>query len=391
MAINDFTDRQNNPPVIPDIFQLANTPTPPIAQAGGLPGGGLQQFSSDGLIIPAPPQDTPAAVPLAGGVTIPRAPGTGTVAIPTEAFKARQQKEARTLRSEAEMQQRIRQSGSISATQKIARSLRDQGVSEDEIRSALETPTVDGRTIRGEDTPERKLARLSQLQKKATFQRSGKGISSRTRDRIVQSARFDEGGNPKNAAGRAQQFTDFIDDLGPDPQSDKTNFDSMTPSEKREFSRGLESMSRGTQTGEQQRRLANIQKRVEKRRGRDFSKKEADRVQSASDLKTQNTKSLIKSREQKEEFKREVKDQERLKEAYKAAVKDFGADSEQAVRALSEWEGFKFSVTDETDLAVTDDQIRSQIPDVTDVELGSIRRALDSGVSFETILERANQ
>jgi hypothetical protein len=137
---------------------------------------------------------------------------------------------------QAKREQMIKQSGALHASRKLAKSMQEQGISEDAIRKALESPSA------GEQTPERRLARLQSFQRSQATQ--GGAIDKKTRDRLA-SVPVDEEGVPKGIAGQAVGFAEFADDLGSDPTSEQSNLEFMTPSERREFSRGIRDMSRG--------------------------------------------------------------------------------------------------------------------------------------------------
>lgn len=185
-----------------------------------------------------------------------------------DALKGENQAEARRLYVEAKQQQTIRDSGARHASKKIEESLRDQGVSDEKMKKAIE----------GSKTEEDRFRAMNRLQKAETLKRIDTTRDERVASRLAAKEQRNEDGSAKNDAAVAVDFEDFFSDLGPDPQSEKANIDFLSKSQKKEYQRIMNEASRGRVEDAKFKRIAKFQKDVEKKRDREFAKKQADIV-----------------------------------------------------------------------------------------------------------------
>jgi hypothetical protein len=151
---------------------------------------------------------------------------------------------------EARQQQIIKESGSRAATDKITASLKDQGITEDAIVEAT----------KGAKTQFEKFQAINRLQKKETLKRIRTEKDKRVASRISKRAKRNEDGTARNDPAVAEDYDSFFTEIN--PATGKPNQDLMTPSQKREYNRYMEKVSRGNVSDSEAGRIENIKKRV---------------------------------------------------------------------------------------------------------------------------------
>ena len=203
----------------------------------------------------------------------------------------------------------------------VISSLEKEGMTRDEIKKAI--GGTEGKS------KAQALSELNRLQRSRAKARGDGGLDNKIRDRVVEGARFDtdEAGNeiPQNTEGRAKQFMDRADNLGPDPQSETSIYDGMKPSEKRQYDRTIASMSQGTKNPNAERKLADLIDRAEEGAERKYLKKQADREQNALTLASKRAQTADDNaqrqlmRDRIQGWKTEL---ETIDDAYKKAKRD---------------------------------------------------------------------
>ena len=266
----------------------------------------------------------------------------------------------------------------------VISSLEKEGLTRDEIQAAI--GGTEGKS------KAQALAELQRLQRTRAKTRTDGGIDSKVRNRVVEGARFDtdEAGNqiPKNTEGRAKQFMDRADDLGPDPSSETSLYDNMKPSEKKQYDRTIASMASGTKNPNAERRLSDLITKVEKEQERKYMQKQekvvSDELKKAERKEaTAETKALLdNAKNELLEIGKAVKDKQIPK-----AERDRLRERQLGILDwLNDYNTGKAAAVGGAE--VTDKQIKAQIPDVTEVEMAEIRKGLANGFTLEQMAGR---
>ena len=234
--------------------------------------------------------------------------------------------EARKIIAEAQQQTTIKESGARSANQKIVKSLRDQGVTDDQIKAAIGTPK----------TNYEQFQKLNRLQKTEQLKRGADSRTQKAMDRLYQSARTNEDGTPKNRSGAAVEAYEFFQGTGKDPSNDKSFYDRLSPSQRKEFDRYIESASRNSATQNQERRIGQFKKEIVRKDEHLFAKKEYDDAQSKITSYLENQKSLIKSRDQRKQYESDALQIRALMESWNKLNVGKGPDDNDTIKAKEE-------------------------------------------------------
>lgn len=282
-AQTQTTLQQERPQVqAPNIFAA-----PELRSSAFVPGGVLTQTDQEQFPRiqargePSIGGSTPATdfqtfqTPSGGEVGIPRVLPDGRTAEDIQAGVVGQQagalpgsqseqERAALLVREAKQQQIIRESGSTSAARKTEESLREQGISQENIDKAV------GETSSNFE----RLQKLNQLQKREALKRSSTKKVQGARDRLAQNARRDEDGGAKNKAAIAEDIDNFFQGFGADTDSTTPLFDQLNNSQKREVEKFLSDASRGASTDRQQRRMEQFKAEAERKDEKAFRGKQ---------------------------------------------------------------------------------------------------------------------
>ena len=189
---------------------------------------------------------------------------------------SKEQQQADLMIRKAKQETTIRESGAKSAKEKIARSLREQGITEEAIK--------DDPRFKEAKTEQEKFKAVSAIQKRETLKRISTERDQKVMSRLTSKEKRNEDGTAKNDAAVAVDFDNFFSDFGPDPSSDKPNSSFLTPSQRKEFQRIMNEASRGRVSDAKFKRIAKFQKDVEKKREREFAKSEAKKADDALTL-----------------------------------------------------------------------------------------------------------
>jgi hypothetical protein len=286
---------------------------------------------------------------------------------------SKEQQEAQQLYRQAKQETTIRESGAKSAKEKIARSLRDGGMTEDAIKDA----------VKDAKTEQERFQALNRLQRKETLKRTGTASDKRVTDQITRKARRDEEGGAKNDAAVAEDFDTFFSDSGPDPLiTDKSNLDFLTPSQKREYKRFRSKAARGNVSDSDTRRIAKFQRDIETKRERTFNKSEAQKAENALTLASKKAQtaednaqiSAIKAN--LSEIKSRLEDKNSKTKPSKDEKTSLSIRRQELMDALGSFVGG-------TPDPITDEQIKATIPDATPAEMVEIRAGLANGFTLE--------
>jgi hypothetical protein len=184
---------------------------------------------------------------------------------------------------EARQQEIVNRSGQRAASRKIAESLQEQGMKQEDIEAALGTPEQ-----REKMSPNQTFKALNRIQRDRTKERLGTANEQRGLERLRRKARTSSAGTA-NDAQKALDHKQFFDDTGPDPESEKTNESLMTPPQKREFQRYMDMAKSGRVPDRMQKRMDKIQAEVGEKAQKEFDAKKAQRAE-------ESRQSLIQSR-----------------------------------------------------------------------------------------------
>lgn len=177
--------------------------------------------------------------------------------------------EAERLVREAKQQTTIRESGSTSAGRKLAESLKEQGLSEEDINKAVE----------GSATNFERFQKLNQLQKRETSKRSASTKLQGARDRLAQGEHRDEDGGAKDRKAIAVDVDNFFQGFGVDTDSETQMIDHLNKSQQREVERFLVDSSHNSATEGQRKRMKQFQDEATTKDERAFRKKKNDATQ----------------------------------------------------------------------------------------------------------------
>jgi hypothetical protein len=223
-------------------------------------------------------------------------------------------------------------------------------------------------------------------QKKAV----GDKKTQRARATTSAKARYNDDGTPKNKYAVAQDTDNWGVDT-PDPTNpEKTNRDSMSPSDKREFDRYQQDASRGQDTASQRARMKTIRGRTDLKTQRSIEAEQA-RVAGAELARKLKTAEGV---DEKTFYSTRASRIKALDSELATAKKNLSGGAERAekkriaeAKAIINAEvatGYQ-PPTAET---ITDEQILAEIPDASPIELTEIRQALASGITMAQLKER---
>jgi hypothetical protein len=287
---------------------------------------------------------------------------------------SKEQQEAAQLIRQAKQETTIRESGAKSAKEKIASSLREQGMTKEDIEG--------DEGFKAAKTEMEKYQAVNRIQKRETLKRISTERDQKVMSRLTSKEKRNEDGTAKNDAAVAVDFDNFFSDLGPDPQSDKPNSSFLSKSQRKEFERIMNEASRGRVSDAKFKRIAKFQKDIEKKRERTFQKAQAkivtDKIEAARKLAT--------SKEQREVVKDAEKQisaiAKRLEESFsRVERKDGGLQDQLKDKQNALLEGIANPAL--AAQTVTDEQIKATIPDATPAELVEIRAGLANGFTLE--------
>jgi hypothetical protein len=367
---------------VPDIFEARQPQAGQPQAAGGIGSGelfdvlqGMNQQQGGGDLFN---QELPLGGFAATDGTLPAL--TPEQAARQEAIGAgisasKEQQQAQQLIRQAKQETTIRESGAKSAKEKITASLKEQGMTEDAIKN-------DPR-FKEAKTEQEKFKAVSAIQKRETLKRISTERDQKVMSRLTSKEKRNEDGTAKNDAAVAVDFDTFFSDLGPDPQSEKPNSDFLSKSQKKEFKRIMGEASRGHVGDDKFRRLAKFQKDIERKREREFAKKQAKVVTQKID----DARKLATSKEQREVVKDAEKQlsaiAKRLEESFSREEKrDGGLQDQLTDRQNALLEGIANPVAPAAQ-TITDEQIKATIPDATPAEMVEIRAGLANGFTLE--------
>jgi hypothetical protein len=175
------------------------------------------------------------------------------IKIQNEFRKGKKEKqEATQLYRQAKWDTRVRESGAKSAKEKIASSLREQGMTKEDIEG--------DEGFKAAKTEMEKYQAVNRIQKRETLKRVRTEKDQRVASRISKRAKRNEDGSPKNDAAVAEDYDSFFTEIN--PETGKPVSDMMTPSQKREYERYNEKASRGNVSDSEAGRIEKIKQRV---------------------------------------------------------------------------------------------------------------------------------
>jgi hypothetical protein len=219
--------------------------------------------------------------------------------------------------------QMMKEQGATSELRKIVKGLTEQGMTKDQILDAVGTPEQ-----RAGMTDYQQFKKLNNLNKSRMKERSQSKNEQRRMERTRNKARYNEDGTPKNDAAVFIEHKRFADDTGADPESDTTNYDRMTASQKREYDRYQKLVTSGARVpNRMQTRMDKIQEEVQAKSEKEFEAKTAQQ-------KEESRKSLIASRiasAQTAEESKYYSERERKIKAIDARKKTGGLSSKEKV------------------------------------------------------------
>ena len=345
--MKEIWDRQMTP-VQPDGFDAFAPQGPKTAPQTTVPG---QPSGAIGPSVQTPmaPSPAPTQAPPPSQMSL---PGGGTVSGPSnliDAFQQRMDIETQAPQSRA---QEIRQEVFTSplyenfseqekrqitheritgeakrgiaeriAGKQIVKSLKSQGMTEDEIRREIgATPDM---SIRGG------LTELKRLQKRRDIQTTNEQ-TARQSEAITGKANFNEEGQPTNDEGRFVQLERNWSGTGPDPTADPL-IDNMNTSQQKNMSELRRKVYDGRARDEDFKRLENFYANAQIKAQRAYNKKLADQAKQAQAAKIKEAK----TEEQKQWLENAYDELEsRRKQAElwtKAGVNEEAGDNEEAV------------------------------------------------------------
>lgn len=246
-----------------------------VQQPTELPMGGTATMTSPtapAIPQPAPEVRYPAEVGrTATGQPVELAPAQTQQQFEQEQAQALGIQQGSTLRQGITQQQQVNESKANIASRQIIKELRGQGMTDDQIRDA----TGIGTEEMSRTEAYRRLAKLSQSRTDTSPQAARQ---QREMERINDRARYgeDDEGNrtAKNQAARFVEINRDAQSTGPDPEMTDSIYDSLTPSQKREYDRYQRHVSDGVARSNEERRINDMIKNEQKKREDDYAKKQ---------------------------------------------------------------------------------------------------------------------
>lgn len=237
-----------------------------------------------------------ASAPIQGDTQTYNAPGGGTFAVPKGAldYTPEQLNDAQSLGfgSVDEMNRAHRQAGRVNdskarmGSRSIIKSLRDQGMKDQEIKDqAMLTPQMSATEA---------YRRLTELNNRRADNSAQARNQARIDQRISGKERWDvdEQGNrtPKNQAARLSVMANEMQSTGPDPANEKTVYDELTPGQKREYERYRKMVANGVAMSEKEKRIGNMISGIQNKREQEYANKQAKEKDELHDLALENAK-----------------------------------------------------------------------------------------------------